>query len=48
MPYAWFFGRKDDDKYQGFEESIEFLKDVMIKQVRGHVLYVLGYMACSS
>ncbi|KAG2171507.1 hypothetical protein INT43_008233 [Umbelopsis isabellina] len=32
MPYAWFFGRKDDDKYQGFEESIEFLRDVMIKQ----------------
>ncbi|KAH8548904.1 serine hydrolase FSH [Umbelopsis sp. PMI_123] len=32
MPYAWFFGRKDDDKYEGFEDSVEFIKDVMIKQ----------------
>lgn len=34
MPYAWFFGRKDDDKYDGFEESVAFLRDVMNKQVR--------------
>jgi hypothetical protein len=33
MPYAWFFGRKDDDKYDGFEESVAFLRDVMNKQV---------------
>ncbi|CAO3669895.1 unnamed protein product [Umbelopsis vinacea] len=32
MPYAWFFGRKDDDKYDGFEESVAFLRDVMNKQ----------------
>lgn len=33
MPYAWFFGRKDDDKYEGFEASVDFLRDVMKKQV---------------
>jgi hypothetical protein len=33
MPYAWFFGRKDDDKYEGFEASVAFLRDVMKKQV---------------
>jgi hypothetical protein len=42
MPYAWFFGRKDDDKYQGFEESVTLLREVMINQVRfsvdgGHI-----------